>query len=213
MSVLRAPVPIWLARGRVRLAGVAMVGLCLLPAVAGAAQARVAHELKAVLHVARLKPFTVKAVGFKPSEAVVVKVTGAATGSAKGVASATGSLTVTLPKVTTLTTCSAYSVRATGAKGSVATFKSVVAPACRPIATIDFGASVIVTGSHFKPGERLTVTLIADGTRTRSIGATAKGLLTVSFGALPLSNCSAYTLKITGSMGSTFKKSQAAVPC
>ena len=28
-----------------------------------------------------------------------------------------------------------------------------------------------------------------------------------------LSNCSAYTLKITGNKGSTFKKVQAALPC
>ena len=65
---------------------------------------------------------------------------------------------------------------------------------------------MIVIGSRFKPGEHLSVTLIADGTRTKVGIASAKGLLNLSFGALALSNCSAYTLKITGNKGSTFKK-------
>ena len=153
-----------------------------------------------------------KLTGFKPGEAVVLKLTGAKTGTAKGTAGATGSVTLKFP-ATTLTTCSAYALKATGTKGTVATLKSTLTAACKPTATVDFGSSVIVIGSRFQPGERLTVTLIADGTRTRTVAASAKGLLHLSFGALPLSNCSAYTLKITGTKGSTFKKVQAALPC
>jgi hypothetical protein len=177
-----------------------------------AAQAGHARAAKATLHVVRLKPLTVKVTGFKPGEPVVLKLTGAKTGSAKGTAGATGSVTLTFPKAA-LTTCTAYTLRATGTKGSVATLKPTLGAACRPTATVDFGSSVIVIGSRFQPGERLTVTLIADGTRTKAVAASAKGLLHLSFGALPLSNCSAYTLKITGSKGSTFKKVQPALPC
>ena len=160
----------------------------------------------------RLKPLTVRGSGFKPKEKVVLRLSGAGAGIARGAANAIGSVTLTFPKVA-VTTCTAYVLRASGAGGTTATLKNTVGAACRPIASIDFGASVIVTGSHFQPGERLTVTLIADGTRTRTVAASAKGLLNVSFGALPLSNCSAYTLKITGSKGSKFTKSQAQIPC
>jgi hypothetical protein len=187
----------------------ALIALALLAVLASAAQARTA---KATVHVVRLKPLTVTISGLKPGEPVVAKLTGAAIGTAKGTATASGSVKLTFPKAS-LTRCSAYTLRATGTKGSVATLKSTVGAACKPKATVDFGASVIVTGSNFQPAEHLTVTLIADGTRTKTAVASAKGLLNVSFGALPLSNCSAYTLKITGSKGSTFKKVQPALPC
>jgi hypothetical protein len=198
-------------RPAARRTGVALAALVLvvLSVLASAGQARVA---KATVHVVRLKPLTVTISGLKPGELVVAKLTGAATATAKGKATASGSVKLTFPKAS-FTTCSAYSLRATGAKGSVATLKSTVGAACKPKATVDFGASVIVMGSNFKPAERLTVTLIADGTRTRSAVASAKGLLHLSFGALPLSNCSAYTLKIKGSKGSTFTKVQPALPC
>jgi hypothetical protein len=198
-------------RPAARRSGVALAALVLLvlSVLAGAGHARVA---KATVHVVRLKPLTVTVSGLKPGELVVARLTGAATGTAKGTATAAGFVKLTFPKAS-LTACSVYALRATGAKGSVATLKSAVGAACKPKATVDFGASVVVTGSNFRPAEHLTVTLIADGTRTRTAVASAKGLLHVSFGALPLSNCSAYTLKITGSKGSTFKKVQPALPC
>ena len=133
---------------------------------------------KASLHVVRLKPLTVRGSGFKPKEKVVLRLSGAGAGIARGAANAIGSVTLTFPKVA-VTTCTAYVLRASGAGGTTATLKNTVGAACRPIASIDFGASVIVTGSHFQPGERLTVTLIADGTRTRTVAASAKGLLNV----------------------------------
>jgi hypothetical protein len=186
-----------------------VLAVAVLAAPAGARQER---QAKATLHVVRLKPFTVRGAGFKAKEKVVLRLTGAGTGTATGTATAAGTVTLTLPKAA-VTACSAYVLRATGASGSIATLKNVVGAACKPVATVDFAASVIVTGTHFQPGERLTVTLIADGTRTRPATANAKGSFTANFGALPLSNCSAYTLKITGSKGSKFAKTQAAVPC
>jgi len=188
-----------------------LIVLCAV-VVTGAAQAHVVRQAKASLHVVRLKPLTVRGSGFKAKEKVVLRLSGAGTGIARGTATASGSVTLTFPKAL-VTTCSPYVLRASGAGGTTATLKNTVAAACKPIATVDFGAAVVVTGSHFKPGERLTVTLVADGTRTKTVAASAKGLLNVSFGALALSNCSAYTLKIKGSKGSTFTKSQAAVPC
>jgi hypothetical protein len=181
-------------------------------AVASPAGAGQERQAKATLHVVRLKPFTIRGVGFKAKEKVVLRLTGAGTGTATGTATAAGTVTLTLPKAA-VTACSAYVLRATGASGSVATLKNVVGAACKPVATVDFGAAVIVVGSRFQPGEHLTVTLVADGTRTRSATASSKGSFQASFGALPLSNCSAYTLKITGSKGSKFTKTQAAVPC
>jgi len=189
----------------------ALIVLCAA-VFAGAAQAQVARQAKASLHVVKLSPLTVKGSGFKAKEKVVLRLSGAGTGTARGTATAGGVVTLTFPKVK-VTACSAYVLRASGATGTSATLKNSIGAACKPVATIDFGAQVIVTGSHFQPGERLTVTLVADGTRTRTVAASAKGLLSVSFGALPLSNCSAYTLKITGTKGSKFTKSQQAVPC
>jgi len=188
-----------------------LIVLCAV-VVTGAAQAQVARQAKASLHVVRLKPLAVKGSGFKAKEKVVLRLSGAGAGIARGTANASGSVTLTFPSVS-VTTCSAYVLRASGAAGTSATLKNTVGAACRPVATVDFGASVIVIGSHFQPGERLTVTLIADGTRTRTVAASAKGLLNVSFGALPLSNCSAYTLRITGSKGSKFTKTQEQIPC
>ncbi|MFL5926179.1 MAG: hypothetical protein ACJ77E_04510 [Gaiellaceae bacterium] len=181
----------------------------VLAAPAGAGEAR---QAKAVLHVVRLKPLTVRGVGFKADEKVVLRLTGAGTATATAKATAAGTVTLTLPKAA-LTACSPYVLRATGLSGTTATLKNVVGAACKPVATVDFGASVIVIGSHFQPGERLTVTLVADGTRTKPATVNAKGSFQASFGALALSNCSAYTLKITGSKGSKFTKTQPAVPC
>jgi hypothetical protein len=200
-----------LSRNRRTTAALTAVSLALavLGVLVPAAQAR-AQAGKVT--IVKLKPLTVKVSGLKAGEAVTVKLTGAAAGSAKGTATAAGTATVAFPKAA-VTKCSAFSVRATGTKGTTATFKSTVGTACKPTATVDFGASVEVVGSKFQPGEKLTVTLIAEGTHTKAATATATGKLTLSFGALPLSNCSAYTLKITGSKGSTFKKVQAALPC
>jgi hypothetical protein len=181
----------------------------VLAAPAGAGQAR---QAAATLHVVRLKPFTVRGVGFKANEKVVLRLTGAGTGTATGKATVGGTVTLTVPGAA-VTACSPYVLRAVGTSGSIATLRNIVGAACKPVATVDFGASVIVIGSHFQPGERLTVTLVADGTRTRPATATSKGSFQANFGALPLSNCSAYTLKITGSKGSKFTKTQPAVPC
>jgi hypothetical protein len=187
-----------------------VAALCLGLATAGLAQN--VRAAKAAVVVVKLKPLTVKVSGFKASEPVVLRLTGDSTGTVKGTASATGTVILKLPKAT-LTTCSTFTLRALGAKGSVATLKKTAGAACKPTATVDFGSSVIVIGSRFKPGEHLSVTLIADGTRSKVGIASAKGLLNLSFGALALSNCSPYTLKITGNKGSTFKKVQPALPC
>lgn len=190
---------------------VLVIALCAAVFTAGA-QAQITRQAKATLHVVKLSPLTVKGSGFKAKEKVVLRLSGAGAGVARATATAAGGVTLTFPKVS-VTACSAYVLRASGAAGTTVTLKNTVGAACKPVATVDFGANVIVIGSHFQPGERLTVTLIADGTRTRTVAASAKGLLNVSFGALPLSNCSAYTLKITGSKGSKFTKTQEQIPC
>jgi hypothetical protein len=194
------------------IAVVGVVGLVTASALVASGPTFGATGAKATLHVVRLKPFTVRGSGFKPAERVTVTLAGGPKGTAVGTANGSGTFTVTFSKAA-VTACSAYVLHATGSVGSRATFTATLAPACRPTATVDFGATVVVTGTHFRPGERLTVTLVADGNRTRAATASATGSFQVSFGALPLSNCSAYTLRVIGSKGSRFIKQQAAAPC
>ena len=204
----------WRPISRRRLGPLGTVGVLAVAATAAlltAAPTLGAARAKATLHVVRLKPFTVRGTGFKPAERVTVTLAGGAKGTAVGTANGSGTFTVTLKAP--VTACTAYVLRATGKAGSRAIFTAKLTPACVPKANVDFGATVVVTGTHFRPSERLTVTLIADGTRTRSVRATATGSFSASFGALPLSNCSAYTLRVTGSLGSRFTKEQAALPC
>jgi hypothetical protein len=177
----------------------------------GAAQTRGTPRAKATLQVVRLKPFTVKGSGFKPRERVVLRLSGDATGTARGTADGRGLFSAKFSIA--LTSCSVYTVRATGAGGTRAALEARLRAACKPVATADFGPQAIVKGSRFRPGERLTVTLIGDGTHTQRVTANAKGQMEVDFGALSLSNCSAYTLKIKGSKGSVFTKKHPTVPC
>jgi hypothetical protein len=179
--------------------------------VLGAAQTHETQRAKANLGIVRLKPFTVKGSGFKPRERVLLRLSGDATGTARGTANGRGLFTVKFSLA--LTSCSVYVVRATGAGGTRAALAPTLRPACMPVATADFGPQAIVRGSRFRPGERLTVTLIGDGTHTMKVTANRKGQMEVDFGALSLSNCSAYTLKITGSKGSAFTKKHPTVPC
>ena len=66
----------------------------------------------------------------------------------------------------------------------------------------------------FRPGEKLSVNLVeGGGGHKKSATASAKGSFTVSFGALPMSDCTPYTLTITGSLGSRFAHTQEALPC
>jgi hypothetical protein len=189
-----------------------LLGLSLGVVLLGDGQAaRAADQVRPALHVVRLKPLTVAGTGFKPRERIVLRLTGDATGTARGTATARGTLTVKFPKA--LTACSLYAIRARGTAGSRAALRSKLKASCRPVATADFGTSAIVTGKRFRPRERLTVTLIGDGTHTKTVTATAKGAMEADFGALSLSNCSAYTLKIKGSKGSTFTKKHPTVPC
>jgi len=54
---------------------------------------------------------------------------------------------------------------------------------------------------------------MSGSTHTKTVTATAKGAMEVDFGALSLSNCSGYTLKVKGSKGSVFEETHPTVPC
>ena len=97
--------------------------------------------------------------------------------------------------------------------GSVAVFSAGAAAKPKPTASADFATSVTVSGSHFKAKEKLTVLLIHDMTYKRLVTATTKGTFTANFGHLPLNSCYAYTIKVTGKLGSKFTYSHAVVPC
>jgi hypothetical protein len=172
-----------------------------------------AAAAKATLRVTRLNPLTIRATGFKAGERVVVTLTaGTSKKTGQATAGATGAVTVTISGAG-LTRCTAYSLRASGSKGGVATFKATVAPTCKPDATVTFGSTVAVIGKHFRPHERLTVKFVADEARTKIATATGVGSFVAGFGALPLSECSGYTLNIVGSLGSRFTKTKQTVPC
>ncbi len=200
---------LYATRGR---AAVAAALLCIL--VGALATAAPAAAAKATLRVVKLSPLTVRGAGFKPAERVTVTLSAGAAGTAKGTATAAGVLTVSLPKAK-VTACTPYTLRAVGTAGTRVTFKRTVAASCKPAAALKFtGADVVLVGTHFRPGEKLSVNLVeGGGAHKKSATATSAGAFTVNFGALPMSDCTAYTLTITGSLGSRFTHTQEALPC
>ena len=173
-----------------------------------------AAPAKATLKIVKLNPLTIRGSGFKPVERVTVTLSAGAAGKAKGTATAAGVLTVSVPKAK-VTACTPYTLRAVGSAGTKVTFKRTVAASCKPAATLKFtGTDVVVVGTHFRPGEKLSVNLVeGGGAHKKSSTASAMGALTVNFGALPMSDCTGYTLTITGSLGSRFVHKQEALPC
>ncbi|HEY7178406.1 MAG TPA: hypothetical protein VH305_04460 [Gaiella sp.] len=194
-----------------RAAALAALLALLLGALAAVAPAAAA---KATLRVVKLSPLTIRGTGFKPAERVTLTLSAGANGTARGTATAGGAVTVSFPKAK-LTACTAYTLRAVGAAGTKATFKRTVTASCKPAAALKFtGTDVLLAGTHFRPGEKLSITLVeGGGPHKRSATASSAGAFTVDFGALPMSDCTAYTLTITGSLGSRFSKSQEALPC
>jgi hypothetical protein len=182
--------------------------LCAVAATAPAA------ATKATVRIVKLSPLTIRGIGFKPAERVTVTLSAGATGSARGIATAAGTVTVTIPKAK-VTACTAYTLRAVGANGTKVTFKRTVAASCKPAAALRFtGSDVLVSGTHFRPGERLSVILVeGGGSHKKSATANPAGSFGVNFGALPMSECTAYKLTITGSLGSRFAHQQEALPC
>jgi hypothetical protein len=169
---------------------------------------------KGTLKIVKLSPLTIRGSGFKPTERVTLTLSAGAAGKAKGTATAAGILTVAFPKAK-LTSCTAYTLRAVGSAGTKVTFKQTVKPSCKPAAALKFsGTEVLVAGTHFRPGEKLSVTLVeGGGSHKKSATASSGGTFNANFGALPMNDCTAYTLTITGSLGSRFAHSQEALPC
>jgi hypothetical protein len=188
----------------------ALLGV-LLGAVAAAAPAAAA---KASVRIVKLTPLTVRGTGFKPAERVTLTLSAGAAGTARGTATAAGVLTVSFPK-TKVTACTAYTLRAVGAAGTKVTFRRTVTSSCKPAAALKFtGTEVVVSGTHFRPGEKLSVTLVeGGGSHKKAATASSAGAFGVNFGALPMSDCTAYKLTITGSLGSRFAHTQEALPC
>jgi len=195
--------------------GRAAVVAALLALLVGAvATAAAAAAAKATVKVVKLSPLTIRGTGFKPTEKVTVTLSAGAAGTARGTATAAGTLTVSFPKAK-VTACTPYTLRAVGAAGTKVTFKRTVAASCKPAAALKFtGSDVVVSGTHFRPGEKLSVTLVeGGGSHKRAATASSAGAFSVNLGALPMSDCTAYKLTITGSLGSRFAYSQEALPC
>lgn len=83
----------------------------------------------------------------------------------------------------------------------------------KPSAAVVFAQGVSIVGRHFKPRERLTVTLVGFQTYTRRIRATATGRFRIDLGAISLNDCNAYTLKVVGILGSRFSLAHPTAPC
>ena len=84
----------------------------------------------------------------------------------------------------------------------------------KPSADVVFHQTVHVVGSHFKPKERLTVTLVAtDVSWKRSLRAKPSGAFDIDFGHIPLNACNAFTLKVVGALGSHTGLSHPVEPC
>jgi hypothetical protein len=83
----------------------------------------------------------------------------------------------------------------------------------RPSAAVVFAQTVAIVGKHFKPRERLTVTLVGFQTYTRHVRATTLGKFRIDLGAIPLNDCNAYKLKVVGTLGSRFSLAHPTAPC
>jgi len=195
--------------------GRAAVFVALLGILLGAmATVTSAAPAKATLKIVKLNPLTIRGSGFKPVERVTVTLSAGAAGKAKGTATAAGVLTVSVPKAK-VTACTSYTLRAVGSAGTRVTFKRTVAASCKPAATLKFtGTDVFVVGKNFRPGEKLSVILVeGGGSHKKAATASSAGAFSINFGALPMNDCTPYKLTITGSLGSRFAHSQAALPC
>lgn len=171
------------------------------------------QRLTATLRVAKLHPFTVQGSHFKPRTKVKVTLVSGKRWTAIGTVLKSGVFTVTF-RAATVTGCSGYTVTATGPGVKVLLKKR--AKACsspKPAAELIFGATVEMKGTHFKPREEVTVTLVSDQVWTRRARAGLTGAFIVDFGALTLNSCSAYTVKVVGSLGSRLTHTHALVPC
>jgi hypothetical protein len=189
--------------------------IVLLALVLGATgQSASGATTKAALRVVKLKPFTIGGSGFKPQERVTMRLSGGVKGNARGTATARGRITVSFPKAK-VTACTGYTLRAVGAAGTKVTFKRTVTASCKPAAALKFtGTDVVVSGTHYRPGEKLSVTLVeGGGSHKKAAEASSAGAFRVDFGALPMNACTAYKLTITGSLGSRFSTSREALPC
>jgi hypothetical protein len=84
----------------------------------------------------------------------------------------------------------------------------------KPTADVVFKQTVHVVGSHFKPKEHVTVTIVAtDVTWKRKLQAKPTGAFDVDFGHIPLNACNGYTLKVVGALGSHTGLSHPVEPC
>jgi hypothetical protein len=83
------------------------------------------------LNIADTAPFTVRGVGFKARERVVVTLSSSASHKRTTVAGTAGSFTATFTGVD-LASCDPYVVRALGTKGSKASYRHPVQDQCGP---------------------------------------------------------------------------------
>ena len=203
----------------------AAVALLALAAGAAAGSAVAGKKLAPALRVASLRPLTVQGLNFAGGERVTVTLLVGGRSTIQRATATGGRIVVKFPAAS-VTKCTAFTVRAVGAKGPVALLRAKAAADCsvakppaaggtsaKAAATVVFGSTVIVKGTGFKPGEAVTISLAGDQTWTRHATASAAGTFSADFGALTINECSAYTLTATGAKGSSYTFDHALVPC
>ena len=79
---------------------------------------------------------------------------------------------------------------------------SAVAATTRARVAVASTAPVIITGTGFRSGERVTVTLTTTGAHRKVVRATAKGAFTTKFAGVSIGYCEAYFVRAKGSRGS-----------
>jgi hypothetical protein len=72
------------------------------------------------------------------------------------------------------------------------------APTLRLVRT----SPVVVAGSHFRAGERVTVTLVVTKRIVRHVTASQTGSFTIGYGGIQLGHCAGFSLSAVGSAGS-----------
>jgi len=83
----------------------------------------------------------------------------------------------------------------------------------KPAASVQFLPAVVIVGKHFKARERVKVTLTAATTYVRTVRSTALGTFRINLGTIALNDCSEFTLKAVGALGSRFSLTHPAKPC
>ena len=85
---------------------------------------------------------------------------------------------------------------------AVFTAAAAAGPAGTPRVRVPDTTPFTVRGTGFEPRERVTVTIVMDGSHARAVTAGATGVFVVTFPTVELKECVSYSVRAVGSHGS-----------